>query len=154
VVAGNGIYPAIVGDAGPPDKVGEASLRIAKEINPIATPNNRPVSDLKVTYLIFPGTAETPFGPPDLEKMYARCEALVKEIGGATVPLHHWENIIPPPPTPTPSPTPTPTPSPSIAPSTSPGASPSPTFAFPTPAPSATPSPSVDGQISPAPTSP
>jgi hypothetical protein len=154
VVAGNGIYPAIVGDAGPPDKVGEASLRIAKEINAIATPNNRPVSDLKVTYLIFPGTAETPFGPPDLEKMYARCEALVKEIGGATVPLHHWANIIPPPPTPTPSPTPTPAPSPSVGPSTSPGASPSPTFAFPTPAPSATPSSSVDGQISPAPTSP
>jgi hypothetical protein len=154
VIAGNGIYPAIVGDAGPPDKVGEASLRIAKEINAIATPNNRPVSDLKVTYLIFPGTAETPFGPPDLEKMHVRCEALVKEIGGATVPLHHWANIIPPPPTPTPSPTPTPTPSPSIAPSTSPGASPSPTFAFPTPAPSASPSPSADGQPSPAPTSP
>ncbi len=152
VIAGDAIYPAIVGDAGPPDKVGEASLRIAKEINSLATPNNRPVSSLKVTYLIFPGTAETPFGPPDLEKMYARCDALVKEIGGAAVPLHHWENIIPPPPTPTPSPTPMP--SPSIAPSTSPGASPSPTFAFPTPAPSASPSPSVDGQPSSTPTSP
>ena len=160
VIAGNGIYPAIVGDAGPPDKVGEASLRIAKEINAIATPNNRPVSDLKVTYLIFPGTVETPFGPPDLEKMFARCEALVKEIGGATVPLHHWANIIPPPPIPTPSPTPTPTPtpsptpSPSIAPSTSPGVSPSPTFAFPTPTPSASPSSTVNGQLSPTPTSP
>ena len=53
VIAGNGIYPAIVGDAGPPDKVGEASLRIAKQINALATPNNRPVSDLKVTYLSF-----------------------------------------------------------------------------------------------------
>ena len=37
VVAGSGIYPAIVGDAGPPDKVGEASLRIAKEINSLST---------------------------------------------------------------------------------------------------------------------
>jgi hypothetical protein len=147
VIAGNGIYPAIVGDAGPPDKVGEASLRIAKQINALATPNNRPVSDLKVTYLVFPGTAETPFGPPDLEKLYARCETLVKEIGGATVPLHHWENIIPPPPTPTP---PSPTPSPSPESSTSPGVSPSPTFAFPTPTPSANPS----AQASPAPTSP
>jgi hypothetical protein len=127
VIFGDRIFPAIVGDVGPSDKAGEASLRIAKEINAIATPYNRPVSDLKVTYLIFPGTAETPFGPPDLEKLQTRCEALVKEIGGAGVPLHHWENIIPPLPTPTPTPTPSPTPSPSLA----PGSTPSSTFAFP-----------------------
>ena len=54
VVFGNSIYPALVGDVGPNDKVGEASLRIAKEINTLSTPYNRPVSDLKVTYLIFP----------------------------------------------------------------------------------------------------
>ena len=100
VVAGSGIYPAIVGDAGPPDKVGEASLRIAKEINSLSTAYNRPVSDLTVTYLIFPGTADAQFGPPDLEKLRTKCETLVNEIGGATVPLHHWENIIPPLPTP------------------------------------------------------
>jgi hypothetical protein len=143
VVFGDRIFPAVVGDIGPSDKAGEASLRIAKEINANATPNNRPVSDLKVTYLIFPGTADPSFGPPDLEKLQARCEALVKEIGGASVPLHHWENIIPP--LPTPTPTATPTPSPTTAPtpsampsaSTSPGASPSATFAFPMPAPSA-----------------
>ncbi len=129
VIFGDGIYPAIVGDIGPNDKVGEASFRIAKEINPQSTPYNRPVSELKATYLIFPGTADTPFGPPDLEKLQARCQKFVDEIGGSSVPLHHWENIIPPPP----SPTPTPSPSPSA----SPGASPSPTpsvsatFAFP-----------------------
>ena len=105
VIAGDRILPAIVGDVGPADKVGEASLRIAKEINPLATPYNRPVSDLKVTYLIFPGTADKPFGPPDLEKIRARCEKLVEEMGGATVALHRWENLIPTP-TPTPSPTP------------------------------------------------
>ncbi len=144
VIFGDAIYPAIVGDTGPNDKVGEASLRIAKEINALATPYNRPVSDLKVTYLIFPGTADTPFGPPDLDKIQARCQKLVDEIGGATVPLHHWENIIPPTPTPTPSPTPQPTaaatstattsPAPSISPSISPSA----TFAFPLPSPSQT----------------
>jgi hypothetical protein len=141
VIFGDRIFPAIVGDVGPSDKAGEASLRIAKEINAIATPNNRPVSDLKVTYLIFPGTAETPFGPPDLDKLQARCEAFVKEIGGASVPLHHWENIIPPLPSPTPTPTPSPTPtaSPSASP-TSAGASPASTFAFPVVTP--TPSPS------------
>jgi hypothetical protein len=128
VIFGDRIFPAVVGDIGPSDKAGEASLRIAKEINALATPNNRPVSDLKVTYLIFPGTAESPFGPPDLEKLQAKCEALVKEIGGAGVALHHWENIIPPLPSPTPTPTPaSPTPA---------GASPSSTFAFPLPSPS------------------
>ncbi|HJY54642.1 MAG TPA: glycoside hydrolase family 75 protein, partial [Candidatus Udaeobacter sp.] len=120
VVFADAIYPVIVGDVGPNDKVGEASLRIAKELNTLSTAYNRPVSDLKVTYLIFPGTADKPFGPPDLEKIQARCETLVKEIGGASVPLHRWENIIP---SPTPSPTPSPSPSPSSTPSPSSSAS-------------------------------
>jgi hypothetical protein len=135
VVFGDGVYPAIVGDIGPNDKVGEASFRIGKQINPQTTPYNRPVSDLKVTYLVFPGTADPQFGPPDLEKLQDRCQKLVDEIGGATVPLHHWENIIPPPPTPTPSPTPTVEPSPtstsSPGPTGPPPASPAATFAFP-----------------------
>jgi glycosyl hydrolase group 75 (putative chitosanase) len=134
VVFGDSIYPAIVGDVGPNDKVGEASLRIAKQVNALSTPYNRPVSDLKVTYVIFPGTADKPFGPPDLEKLQARCETLVKEIGGASVPLHHWENIIPP--SPTPGPTSTPLPSPSVTPSSSSTALP--TFAFPIASPAAT----------------
>jgi hypothetical protein len=141
VIFGDRIFPAIVGDIGPSDKAGEGSLRIAKEINATATAYNRPVSDLKVTYLVFPGTAETPFGPPDLEKLLARSDALVKEIGGATVPLHHWENIIPPLPSPTPTPTPSPTPS--ASPAGSPaatGASPTSTFAFPLASPTASPS--------------
>lgn len=120
VVFADKIYPALVGDVGPNDKTGEASLRIAKEINNLATPYNRPVSDLKVTYLIFPGTAETPFGPPDLDKIQAHCQKLVDEIGGAAVPLHHWENIIPPLPTPTSTPIATPSPSASPTPSIAP----------------------------------
>jgi hypothetical protein len=152
VVFGEGIYPAIVGDVGPQDKVGEASLRIAKEINPASGANNRPVSDLKVSYIIFPGTAETPFGPPDLEKMRTRCEALVNEIGGAGVPLHHWQDIIP-------TPTPTPSPTPTVTPTPPPSASPSSTFAFPivspSPSVSVTPAsiPPIDSQLSPAPSS-
>ncbi|MBA3962659.1 MAG: hypothetical protein H0X40_12260 [Chthoniobacterales bacterium] len=143
VAVGSQLYPAIVGDVGPNDRVGEASLRIAQEVNKLATPNNRPVSDLKVSYVIFPETAEKPFGPPDLDKIQARCEGLVKEIGGASVPLHHWENLIPPPPTPTPSPTATPTPTASVSSSPSPTAAVSPTFAFPTPSPSFSPSASA-----------
>jgi Fungal chitosanase of glycosyl hydrolase group 75 len=143
VIFGNAIYPALVGDVGPNDKAGEASLRIAKEINTLSTPYNRPVSDLKVTYLVFPETAEKPFGPPDLEKLQARCEALIKEIGGASVPLHHWENIIPP--SPTPSAVSSPMASPGAPAAPSPGvsvtgsASPSSTFAFPVASPVGTP---------------
>jgi hypothetical protein len=136
VIFGDKLFPAIVGDIGPSDKAGEASLRIAKEINATATAYNRPVSDLKVTYLIFPDSAEKPWGPPDLDKLQVKCEELVKEIGGAGVPLHKWENIIPPLPSPTPTPTPSPTPS--ASPTGSPGPSPTSTFAFPivTPTPS------------------
>jgi hypothetical protein len=156
VVFGDAIYPAIVGDVGPNDKVGEASLRIAKQINTLSTPYNRPVSDLKVTYIIFPDTADKPFGPPDLEKLQARCETLVKEIGGASVPLHHWENIIPL--SPTPSPTPSSSPFPSATPSLSstasaaPSASVSPAFAFPIASPvvTAQPNPTLTPTSSPA----
>ena len=147
VIYNDAIYPAIVGDVGPTDKAGEASFRIVKEISPTATPLYSPVNDLRATYVIFPGTAETPFGPPDLDKMHERCVALLKEIGGAGVPVHQWVNIIP---TPTPTPSPTATPSPTITPSptppaspgpiASPSASPEPTFAFPLPSPSETPS--------------
>jgi hypothetical protein len=152
VIVGNTIYPAIVGDVGPNDRVGEASLRIAKEVNALSNPNNRPLSELKATYIVFNGTADSSWGPPDLEKLQVRCEALVKEIGGASGPLHHWVNTVPP--LPTPTPTPTPTPSPTISPSPSVSATPTPffsetpsptspplihpTFAFPTPTPSPT----------------
>ena len=152
VIFGNSIYPALVGDVGPNDKVGEASLRIAKEINTLSTPYNRPVSDLKVTYLIFPDTADKPFGPPDLEKLQTRCETLVKEIGGASVPLHRWENIIPPSPTPSPISSPSATPSGTASPSSTVSAgvstSPSPAFAFPIPSPMATATP--NSTLSPA----
>jgi hypothetical protein len=154
VVTGDRILPAIVGDVGPYDKVGEASLRIAKEINPLATPYNRPVSDLKVTYLIFPGTADTPFGPPGLEKIRARCEKLVQELGGASAPLYRWVNLIP---TPTPTPTPSPSASPTVTPSPNESPTPegAPTFAFPTPTespsatPTSTPSPTASPLASP-----
>jgi hypothetical protein len=138
VVFGDSIYPAIVGDVGPNDKVGEASLRIAKQINALSNPYNRPVSDLKVIYIVFPGTAEKSVGPPDLEKLQARCEVLVKEIGGASVPLHHWENIIPPSPSPSPSSSPSVTPSSLSTASVTPSVSPGPAFAFPVSSPAGT----------------
>jgi hypothetical protein len=86
------IYPAICGDYGPTMKMGEASLFMARAINEKATPYRRPESDLKVTYVIFPGTAEKPFGPPDLEKWHQKCAGYLQGIGGlgAAYELHKW----------------------------------------------------------------
>lgn len=102
------IYPAILGDAGPSYKMGEASLRLCKEINDTGTPLARPVSDLTVTYVVFPGSADPERDAPDLERWRQRCVELLAEIGAPETPVHRWENKVPPWPTPTPSPSPTP----------------------------------------------
>ena len=96
VLHGRVAYPAIVGDAGPTYKVGEASLRMAREINTNATPYSRPVSDLTVTYLVFPRSADDPKKAPNYEYWRARCEELVNQIGGLGegVELHQWSNLL------------------------------------------------------------
>lgn len=96
VVYGDKLYPAIAGDAGPSWKFGEASLRIARELNEKASPYNRPISDLEVTYLIFPGSADPIKSPPDLAKWHQKCSALLEEIGGIgdIYSLHQWEDFI------------------------------------------------------------
>jgi hypothetical protein len=142
VIARGKLYPAIFGDIGPSDQLGEASLRIAQAVDPRATPARSPIDNLEITYLVFPGTAETPFGPPDLDKLRLRCQALLNEIGGSPAELFGWTNLLAPPATPTPTPTaipslaPGPTPAlsampvptssaaPAVAPSPSPGISP------------------------------
>jgi len=90
------VFPAIVGDAGPNFKVGEASLRIGREIDERTNPYRRPVSDLGVSYVIFPGTAESPAAAPDYELLYSRCKALIEEIGGLGegYVLHKWEDLL------------------------------------------------------------
>ena len=94
VMSGNKLLPAIIGDYGPREKMGEASLRIAKEINEKATPYVRPESDLKISYLIFTGSAEKPFGPPDYARWHQRCSELLAEMGGVGegYGLHQWED--------------------------------------------------------------
>ncbi|MDF1826224.1 MAG: glycoside hydrolase family 75 protein [Verrucomicrobiales bacterium] len=96
IIHGDNMYPAIAGDAGPSWKFGEASLRVAKALNEKATPYNRPVSDLVVTYLIFPGSRDETKGPPDLEAWRARCQELLDGIGGIGegYQLHQWEDLI------------------------------------------------------------
>ena len=136
VIYKNTFYPAIFGDVGPSDKLGEASLRLSREIDSRANANFRPVGELKVSYLVFPGSALTPAGPPELDKWSERCAALLNEIGGYKGELHAWVDLTKP------SPTPSPVPSPSATPGESPAVSAAPSI---TPAVTATPG------ISPAP---
>ena len=102
VVFGKKLYPAIVGDGGPTFKVGEGSLRLAREMNPKASPYNRPVSDLKVSYVVFPGSREAEKSAPDYEKWRQRCHDLLGEIGGVGdgYELHQWQDLLPKPPPP------------------------------------------------------
>lgn len=99
VIYGKTLYPCIVGDGGPTFKVGEASLRMAKEINPKASSYSRPVSDLKVSYVVFPGSREAVKSAPDYEKWRQRCAELLGEIGGigAGYSLHSWTDLFPKP---------------------------------------------------------
>ena len=82
VLVGKRVFPAIVGDFGPNYKCGEASLRLAKAVNPKATPYARPISDLSVSYLVFPGTAEPQPGPIDYSRLNSRCKELLQDLGG------------------------------------------------------------------------
>jgi len=93
------LYPCIVGDGGPTYKVGEGSLRLAKELNPRTTPYSRPESDLKITYLVFPGSREEQRSAPDYAAWARRCGELLEEIGGigSDYKLHEWSNTLPPP---------------------------------------------------------
>jgi hypothetical protein len=103
VISGDVLYPAIIGDAGPTTKIGEASLRLCRQINTRANGEYRPMSDLKATYLVFPNSADKDWGPPDLRAWQAKCDALLKELGGHAGKFFEWE---PPPPPPAPPETP------------------------------------------------
>lgn len=89
-------YPVICGDAGPSWKFGEASLLVAKTLDDKSSPYSRPVSDLKVTYLIFPGSADPEKGPPDLAKWRSKCRDLVSGMGGLAsgFELYDWRDHV------------------------------------------------------------
>lgn len=120
------LYPALLGDAGPSYKMGEGSLRLATTLNAKANALNRPVSDVAVTYIVFPGSAESQPGPPDLAQLRSHCENLLGEIGGYRGELWAWPDLLAPTPTPTPAPTSTPAPTPGPAPENTPGPGPTP----------------------------
>jgi Fungal chitosanase of glycosyl hydrolase group 75 len=119
------LYPALLGDVGPSYKIGEASLRICSQLDPRSTAYNRPASDLNITYIVFPSSAEDPPGPPDLQQLHDRCSTLLNEIGGYSGDLWAWEDILS---------KRTPSPSPAASPSAS-------SFASSSPSPSVSSSP-------------
>lgn len=92
VIYDSQVYPAIVGDLGPNTKIGEASLLICQTINPQSSGATRAVSDLTVTYLVFPKSRNTPFGPPNLASWKENCKRLINEMGGVSVPLYDWSS--------------------------------------------------------------
>lgn len=94
VIHGGTLFPAMVGDVGPAMKSGEGSLRLCQALNPRASSLSRPVDDLKVTYIVFPGSGDKPWDAPDLGKWRARCEALLNEMGGYAGDLHAWEDLV------------------------------------------------------------
>ena len=97
VIYGDKLYPCIVGDGGPAFKAGEASLRMAKQINQRASPYSRPVSDLTVTYLVFPNSREAEKSAPNYQAWREKCQQLIGQMGGLSVDyeLHQWENTLP-----------------------------------------------------------
>lgn len=58
VIFNGEIYPAIVGDLGPDLKCGEASLPLARKLNPKYNSSNG-LDDPRATYLIFPGSGDS-----------------------------------------------------------------------------------------------
>jgi hypothetical protein len=128
------LYPALLGDVGPSYKIGEASLRICSQLDPRSTAYNRPASDLNITYIVFPGSADELPGPPDLPKLHDRCSSLLNDIGGYSGELWTWEDILA---KPSPGASPSPSPSESSSPSLS-----APVTVTPTATPSVAPSPS------------
>ena len=135
VVYGQKLYPAIVGDGGPTFKVGEGSLRMARQISPSSSPYSRPVSELKVTYVVFPGSREAEKGPPDFVKWHQRCGELLVEIGGIGpgYALHVWEDLMPKPAPPEATPVPATPPAQGTTPA-APATAPTPASAAPVPA--------------------
>lgn len=102
VIVGKRVFPAIVGDFGPRYKAGEASLRLSKLVNSQADVYSRPVSDLGVSYVVFPGSKESENGPINYARLNERCRELVGELGGlgAEAEFVEIQDLLPPPPAP------------------------------------------------------
>lgn len=91
VIYGGKIYPALIGDTGPTTKAGEASQKLAQALNPKATGRVSAITNVGVTYLVFPGT-RAEMGTPDWPKYEKEVARLLAELcgPGSDLKLHSW----------------------------------------------------------------
>lgn len=90
----NKLYPAIVGDIGPSSKIGEASLRLCRAIDPRSGADHRPISSPHASYFIFQKSADFPMSAPNYAHWSDRCHQLWSSLGGSsTVPWQEWTKI-------------------------------------------------------------
>ncbi|MGJ8642579.1 MAG: hypothetical protein ACSHX9_04155 [Luteolibacter sp.] len=82
VIYGDRVIPTMVAEAGPTYKIGEASLRLAWEINKDASGKKRAAEAFSVSYVVFPGTRKASRSEPDLIEINEKVRSLVEEIGG------------------------------------------------------------------------
>jgi hypothetical protein len=97
VIHENKIYPCIVGDRGSDTKVGEASARLAQQLNAGWKNGKKAVKAPIVSYLVFPESRDTDTSVPDYLKWEKKCLALLNEIGGLgkSYELHRWKHGFP-----------------------------------------------------------
>ncbi|MBX9578247.1 MAG: glycoside hydrolase family 75 protein [Chthoniobacterales bacterium] len=90
----NKLYPAIIGDIGPSSKIGEASLRLCRAIDPRSGADRRPVSSPQVSYFIFPKSADLPMSAPNYTHWSDRCHQLWNALGGSSsINWHEWTSL-------------------------------------------------------------
>lgn len=97
VIHGGRIYPCIVGDKGSDVTIGEASARLAMQLNPDWRDGNKAVQLPVVSYLIFPESRDTDTRVPNYGDWGKKCLKLLDEIGGLGngVELHRWTDQFP-----------------------------------------------------------
>jgi hypothetical protein len=93
VIHGNKVYPCIVGDESHDSAIGEASARIAGELNAQWKLGSKAVFIPTVNYIIFPNSREAQAKSPDYAYWRAKCIALLSEVGGLgrDYQLHEWD---------------------------------------------------------------
>jgi hypothetical protein len=98
VIHDNKIYPCIVGDAGSDTALGEASARLAQQLNAGWKNGKKAIEAPIVSYLVFPESRDADTSVPDYLKWEKKCLALLNEIGGIgkSYELHRWKHGFPP----------------------------------------------------------
>jgi hypothetical protein len=97
VIHGSRIYPCIVGDKGSDINIGEASARLAMQLNSDWRDGNKAVKLPVVSYLVFPESRDTDTSVPNYGKWKQKCLMLLNEIGGlgSGIELHQWTDPFP-----------------------------------------------------------